>query len=80
MSRRIQQLEDALHVLQACVSSAPHPLLAKELLELKTPELADEVEEPPDNTDADLHIDFGSLTICEQGATHFVGRSGVEVP
>lgn len=79
MSKRIQQLENALQVLQACVSSTPHPLLSKDLLEVKMVDTLDDPEEPPDTSEADIHIDFGSLTISEQGVTHFVGRSGAEV-
>lgn len=79
MSKRIQQLEDALQVLQAYVSSASHPLLSKELLEIKNEDTLDDPEEIPNDTEADIHIDFGSLTISDEGNAHFVGRAGVEV-
>lgn len=79
MSKRIRQLEDALKILQTRVSSAPHPLLTKDLLEIKTVSHSDDSEDSPDSADADIYDDFGTLTITEKGLTHFVGRSGAEV-
>lgn len=79
MSKRIRQLEDAVQILQANVSSEPHPLLASELLEVKNVDLTDVGEKEHDNSEADMYSDFGTLTISEQGMTRFVGRSGAEV-
>ena len=36
MSDRIRQLEDGLAILQSSVSREPHPLLARELLQIKS--------------------------------------------
>ena len=92
MSDRIRQLEDALTVLQSTVSREPHPLLQKDLLQIKSIiELhgafsgdsgkvkTEKQEEDVDNESQ--YIDaFGTMAIREDGATTFYGRSaGSEV-
>lgn len=81
MSKRIRQLEDALKILQARVSSAPHPLLNKELLEIKKATNSDNIdsEASQDSMGDEICDDFGKLTITEEGKTNFIGRSGGDV-
>lgn len=78
MSKRIRQLpvEDALNILQ-CVS---YPLLTANLLEIKKINAPlDESEDCSDNSETEICDDFGTLTIADEGATHFIGRSGADV-
>lgn len=79
MSKRIRQLEDALKILQARVSSSPHPLLAKELLEIKKDSNVDSLEVHLDSTGEEICDNFGTLTIAEEGRTNFIGRTGGDV-
>ncbi|KAJ6618757.1 fungal-specific transcription factor domain-containing protein [Mycena sp. CBHHK59/15] len=91
MSDRIRHLEDALAVLQSTVTSEPHPLLARDLLQIKSSiELHAAVEgddggggggaqhDDEDVRDGELeeYIDaFGTLAIRDDGAATFYGRS-----
>lgn len=84
MSERIRQLEEALQIIQAAVSSSPHPLLSNELLSIKnvTDTSEDsEVNKPKFDVDseADVFSEFGTLSISDQGETRFYGRSGAAV-
>lgn len=81
MSNRIQQLEDALSIFQAGVSSEPHPLLRGELLGIKFAPEKDCLSskgEPGDDT-SDTIDAFGILTIGDQGAKYFGPSAGTEV-
>jgi hypothetical protein len=92
MSDRIRQLEDALSFLQSTVTRELHPLLAKDLLQIKSiielhgafsgePEKLKR-EKPDAEVDAESqYIDaFGTMAIRDDGATTFYGRSaGSEV-
>lgn len=80
MSKRIRQLEDALNILQSRVSSARHPLLTGNLLQIKKIDSPlDESEDCSDNTETEICDDFGTLTIADEGMTHFIGRSEADV-
>lgn len=79
MSKRIRQLEDALKILQARVSSSPHPLLVPDLFETNSDSTSDDHQEHDDIAEPEICVDFGTLTIAEKGITHFVGRSGADV-
>lgn len=79
MSKRIRQLEDALKILQARVSSTPHPLLVPDLLETNSDSTSDDHQEYDDVAETEICVDFGTLTIADKGITHFVGRSGADV-
>ena len=90
MSDRIRQLEDGLAILQSSVTREPHPLLAQDLLRIKSGlelhsaaegvsqdlrEQAAEIEEEPAYVEA-----FGTLAVRDDGAATFYGRSaGSEV-
>ena len=83
MSKRNQQLEDALASLQSGVSSEPHFLLRDDLLSIKIcPEqpLSDE-SSPSDNTFVETLEAFGTLTINPSGQSKYFGPSaaGTEV-
>lgn len=94
MSDRIRQLENALLVLHSDLTSEPHPLLTKELLQIKSSiELhgafggqGDSSEPRPERSHEDVDkasesLDaFGTLAIRDDGAATFYGRSaGSEV-
>lgn len=80
MSKRIRQLEDALNILQSRVSSARHPLLTGNLLEIKKINSPlDDTEDCSDDKETEICDDFGTLTIADEGMTHFIGRSGADV-
>ena len=91
MSDRIRQLEDGLAILQSSVTREPHPLLANDLLKIKSGlelhsaaeglflessrDREPEPEEEPEYIDA-----FGTLAVRDDGAATFYGRSaGQEV-
>ncbi|KAK1236167.1 hypothetical protein PQX77_000576 [Marasmius sp. AFHP31] len=75
MGQRIGQLEDALSLLQASVSSEQHPLLREEYLKIKFSE--DTPVEKEDSAEAtDLANEYGSLTLEEGGRTRYLGRTG----
>lgn len=82
MRDRIQQLEDALALLQSSVSSAKHPLLRHELLSIKhglqaRPSAESEISEDPLAAPVDA---FGILAIGESGEARYYGPSaGSEV-
>ncbi|TFK50007.1 hypothetical protein OE88DRAFT_1661491 [Heliocybe sulcata] len=79
MSQRIRQLEDALAVFQASISSDRHPLLSEDLLGIKFwPEVRPEREE----SSAARHMGhsgpidaFGTLSVGERGEAKYFGRS-----
>ncbi|KZT64967.1 hypothetical protein DAEQUDRAFT_565105 [Daedalea quercina L-15889] len=86
MSDRIRQLEDALSLIQSSVSRDPHPLLARDLLRVKSGlELHSaanrrlgEGADDEDDTDGEesQYIDaFGTLAVRDDGAATFYGRS-----
>ncbi|KAH7916204.1 fungal-specific transcription factor domain-containing protein [Hygrophoropsis aurantiaca] len=75
MGQRIRQLEDAVAIFQAGVSSEIHPLLSEDLLAIKygpeapksTPASGDHISVPIDA--------LGTLTIGDGGASKYFGRS-----
>lgn len=83
MSQRIRQLEDALSIFQASISSESHPLLRDDLLAIKY--IADkghvpEKEHTLRETSTDLVDALGTLTIGSRGDSKYFGRSaGSEV-
>lgn len=87
MSDRIRQLEDALFVLQSSLTSETHPLLTRDLLQIKSSiDLHSAVDSQdgtvePEDIDESQYIDsFGTLAIGDDGAATFYGRSaGSEV-
>lgn len=90
MSDRIRQLEDAVAILQSTLSSEPHPLLARELLKIKSSielhaAVDDDVaaqgtrKQEPEEEESVMDA-FGTLAIRDDGAATFYGRSaGSEV-
>jgi hypothetical protein len=78
MSERIRQLEDALAIFQAGISSERHPLLRDELLSVKFgPEVRRTVDDEYTRNALSQSIDaLGTLTIGENGETKYIGRSG----
>ncbi|KAK1236174.1 hypothetical protein PQX77_000583 [Marasmius sp. AFHP31] len=79
MGRRIGQLEDALSLLQASVSSEQHPLLRSEYLGIKFPPKVPEdttVEKEVFAEVVDLADEYGTLTLEEGGRTRYLGRTG----
>lgn len=92
MSTRIQELEDALAIVQAATTSEPHPLLSKDFLAVKLPPDtqnagvgAEKVEEKNENTNAGvvddgLALELGLLTLGAHGKMKYLGRNAkVEV-
>lgn len=81
MGERIKQLEDAVSILQAGISSERHPLLRPELLGIKfgvTATRSNVQSAPVAHTD--LTDSLGTLTIGEHGSAKYFGRSaGTEV-
>ncbi|THH11525.1 hypothetical protein EW145_g571 [Phellinidium pouzarii] len=83
MSKRIRQLEDALQIAQATISSEPHPLLSEDLLPIKTGvDVHDEKEsmklEENEEEEPEISAAFGTLSMTERGETRFMGRAGSE--
>lgn len=79
MGHRIRALEDALGIFQAGVSTEVHPLLTDELLAIKYGLEATPREGSADHQ-AVLIDGLGTLTITEQGDSHYFGRTaGSEV-
>lgn len=78
MSERIRQLEDALAIFQAGISTERHPLLRDELLTIKFgPEVRRTVDDEYTRNALSQSIDaLGTLTIGEHGETKYIGRSG----
>ena len=80
MSARIRQLEDALTVSHSNVSRDTHPLLQRDLLQIKSiidlhsaiEEIADETTEVDNGRVLDV---FGTLALRDDGASTFYGRS-----
>jgi hypothetical protein len=89
MSDRIRHLENALSILHSDLTREPHPLLTKELLQVKSiielhgafggqsdssvPRL-EKSDEDVDNDSQSLDA-FGTLAIRDDGAATFYGRS-----
>lgn len=80
MSKRIRQLEDALHIAHTSISpnSYPHPLLTDEMLSIKTGVDLPENEEATDEV-PELAVQLGTLAISHGGRSLFVGNVGSEV-
>lgn len=78
MSERIRQLEDALAIFQAGISSERHPLLRDELLTIKFgPEVRRTIDDEFTRNAMSQSIDaLGTLTIGDNGETKYIGRSG----
>ncbi|KIJ70190.1 hypothetical protein HYDPIDRAFT_78679 [Hydnomerulius pinastri MD-312] len=82
MGQRIRQLEDALSIFQAGVSSEVHPLLSDEQLAIKYgPEAPKPASRESSGDQHAVPIDaLGTLTITERGDSNYFGRSaGSEV-
>ncbi|KAL0946244.1 hypothetical protein HGRIS_012501 [Hohenbuehelia grisea] len=82
MSDRIRQLEDALAILQSAHTAEPHPLLHRDLLQVKSSielhSAVDSEDGPADQEEIEesQYIDaFGTLAIHDDGAATFYGRS-----
>ncbi|KAI0767708.1 hypothetical protein C8Q74DRAFT_1318239 [Fomes fomentarius] len=86
MSDRIRQLEDGLAILQSSVARDPHPLLAVDLLKIKSGlELHSAAEGAsnealgesyPEDEEEPAYVDaFGTLAVRDDGAATFYGRS-----
>ncbi|CAK5262114.1 unnamed protein product [Mycena citricolor] len=76
MSQRIRQLEEALAILQASISSDRHPLLATDLLKIKFAAEAPAVSQPVDKESEEQGIDaLGTLTFGDSGEVMYFGRS-----
>ena len=82
MSARIRQLEDALEVSHSMTSSDTHPLLQRDLRQIKSIidlhsaiEQANEDEEIADHDDSRVLDTFGTLALRDDGASTFYGRS-----
>ncbi|KAL5487469.1 hypothetical protein ACEPAI_5577 [Sanghuangporus weigelae] len=76
LSKRIRQLEDALQISHSAVSSAPHPLLAEDLLQIKSGATLFSAEKDEDAADADLADQFGTLAVSNGGAEVYYGYTG----
>ena len=78
MSERIRQLEDALAIFQAGVSTERHPLLRDDLLSIKFgPEARRTIDDEHTRNAMSQSIDaLGTLTIGDHGETKYVGRTG----
>lgn len=92
MSDRIRQLEDALAILQSLNSKDAHPLLRRDLLEIKSGLQLHSArqakfaaaDQPPGSEPGDEESQFidamGTLEVRDHGAVTFYGRSaGSEV-
>ncbi|KAJ7034066.1 fungal-specific transcription factor domain-containing protein [Mycena alexandri] len=76
MSQRIRQLEEALAILQAVISSERHPLLATDLLSIKFAAEAPARKTPPSGGEQDPPLDaLGTLTLSDAGEVRYFGRS-----
>jgi hypothetical protein len=82
MSARIRQLEDALAVSHSVSSSDTHPLLQRDLLQIKSIiDLHSAIEQENENEGLGEHDEsrildtFGTLALRDDGASTFYGRS-----
>jgi len=82
MSARIRQLEDALAVSHTTTSSDAHPLLQRDLLQVKSIidlhsaiEQANQNEGTTERDDGRVLDTFGTLALRDDGASTFYGRS-----
>ena len=91
MSDRIRQLEDALAILQSSTSREPHPLLRRDLLNIKSSlhlhsalraqgrvqnADSDDLQDSAQVDEQSQAIDaFGTLAVREDGVATFYGRS-----
>ncbi|OCB91784.1 hypothetical protein A7U60_g956 [Sanghuangporus baumii] len=74
LSNRIRQLEDALQITHSTVSTAPHPLLAEDLLQIKNRAVAStSTKADSDLVDSDLVDSFGTLAITNRGTEFYLG-------
>jgi len=76
MGQRIRQLEDALAILQASVSSEPHPLLGEEYttkFPFKRSE-ANDATQVAQVSVSELADELGTLDLLEGGHARYVGR------
>jgi hypothetical protein len=84
MGQRIRELEDALAIFQAGVSTETHPLLKESLLQIKFgPDkgtAAQDKKGPARNNSLESIDALGTLTIGDGGQAKYFGRSaGSEV-
>ncbi|KAF7347397.1 hypothetical protein MVEN_01495500 [Mycena venus] len=76
MSQRIRQLEEALAILQAVVSTERHPLLTTDLLSIKfAAEAPTRTEAPAPERDPAMIDALGTLTLGDAGEVKYFGRS-----
>ncbi|KAK1218516.1 hypothetical protein PQX77_018842 [Marasmius sp. AFHP31] len=79
LGQRIRQLEDALSLLQASVSSEQHPLLRDEYMRIKfPPNLFEDTKLKNEGVPAgtvDLADAVGTLTLDEGGRARYLGRT-----
>jgi len=82
MSARIRQLEDALAVSHSMTSTGTHPLLQRDLLQMKSVidlhsaiGQANEYEGAVEHDDSRVLDTFGTLALRDDGASTFYGRS-----
>jgi len=83
MSARIRQLEDALAVSHSVSSSDTHPLLQRDLLQIKSiidlhsaiEQEANENEGSGEHDENRILDTFGTLALRDDGASTFYGRS-----
>ncbi|KAK2465637.1 hypothetical protein APHAL10511_002181 [Amanita phalloides] len=79
LANRVRQLEDALHDSHAVHSSATHPLLAEDLLQIKRPlerDRADQISIKEERSEGIDTIDaLGSLSISHNGRANFYGKT-----
>jgi hypothetical protein len=82
MSARIRQLDDALSVSHSLTSNDTHPLLQRDLLQIKSIidlhsaiEQANQNEETTERDDSRVLDTFGTLALRDDGAPTFYGRS-----
>ncbi|KZV89928.1 hypothetical protein EXIGLDRAFT_649809 [Exidia glandulosa HHB12029] len=71
MGKRIEQLEDALALLQAQISTERHPLLSDDLMLVKAPMSTQNVETAINDVNDTIAESLGTLTLGER--VHFFG-------
>ncbi|OCB85402.1 hypothetical protein A7U60_g7410 [Sanghuangporus baumii] len=76
MSKRIQQLEDALQIANSSLTTSTHPLLSDELLKIKNViEGPMHMKEETDASDEDTVNSIGTLRMLGRGVESYVGAN-----
>lgn len=73
MRQRIRQLEDALLISHSAVSCTPHPLLAADLMQIKSGVPPSTSGKEEDLAEASLLEPFGTLSIADGGTEAYYG-------